>query len=143
MELLGAEVTLVSTGRPRIKNSKGEKMKKECVSPMAGGRKSHDIHRHNFSFTWFNLLFKTTIVSTVSVMPPLQGELERGFTDVLGKFDSLLDTLYDENIVDEGQIIQSTVVRELRSKHDCKRYVVSFEFFCLQPNIIFHSHARL
>lgn len=81
MELLGAEVTLVSTGRPRIKNSK------------------------------------------VSVMPPLQGELERGFTDVLGKFDSLLDTLYDENIVDEGQIIQSTVVRELRSKHDCKRYV--------------------
>jgi len=57
-------------------------------------------------------------------MPPMVGENELGFSDVLGKFDSMLDTLYDENGIDDDYLnTVSGVVNKLKQNHDCKRCV--------------------
>lgn len=85
LENLGADVTLVTTGRPRIKNGR------------------------------------------VNIMQPMDGESEVGFASALGQFDTLLDTLYDENNVGTGRSqMGSGVVEQLRRLHNCKRYVSTY-----------------
>ena len=57
-------------------------------------------------------------------MKPSVGELELGFCDVLGEFDTLLDTLYDENSTGQSSFVKkSGIVEQLQSKHNCTRYI--------------------
>jgi len=65
-----------------------------------------------------------TLVSTnsikipgVKVLPPAVGEMEIGFSSVVGEFDSLLDTLYSE---------ADGVKYELNRLHKCSRYVSTY-----------------
>jgi len=65
-----------------------------------------------------------TLVSTnsmkvpgVKVLPPAVGEMEIGFSSVIGEFDSILDTLYSES---DG------VKYELNRLHKCSRYISTY-----------------
>ena len=63
-------------------------------------------------------------------MTPSVGELELGFCNVVGEFDSLLDTLEDEAKLSPRMRIEDSkdpygalggVVAELRNQHKCNR----------------------
>ena len=85
----------------------------------------------------------------VSVSPPEGDNLGVGFASAVGKFDVLVDTLSDERKAGESMCIginndwddfstkndqecSSVVIRELKIRHKCQRYVskvlISFIF---------------
>lgn len=67
--------------------------------------------------------------SKIEVMSPAVGELDLGFADVIGEFDSLLDCMSDEARLRSGmqirdsdnldELVSSGVVAELRKQHKC------------------------
>ena len=107
---MGADVTLVTTGRPRIKNGRGR-----------------NIFRYGLFCGLMLLKYSSRFLSIhfrfeVNIMQPMDGESEVGFASALGQFDTLLDTLYDENNVGTGRSqMGSGVVEQLRRLHNCKR----------------------
>jgi hypothetical protein len=75
-------------------------------------------------------------------MPPDVGKMSLGFASVVGKFDTLVDTLSDESRLGESRCIgdsddwtndsgkadecKSAVILELEKQHNCQRYVMTF-----------------
>jgi hypothetical protein len=75
------------------------------------------------------ILLLLTAVFLVNVMKPGVGQDQEGFASVIGEFDSLLDTAFDERggrkfIPEETTLLYGgSVLDLLKSRHSCDRYV--------------------
>lgn len=115
---LGIDVSIVSTGGVKTKNSEG------AYSLV------HSL------YILFCLVFSDadntmpTLFHIVNVMGPsvdTDEDNDVGFASAIGQFDSLIDTLANEQkgmvITDENPSGGSSVLQLLRSKHQCQKYI--------------------
>jgi thiol-disulfide isomerase/thioredoxin len=85
-----------------------------------------------------NKLIRQRKQANVKISPPAIGELELGFSSVLGNFDALVDTLSDEakqgdavcrgldldySNGNQGKGCSSAVISMLQKQNKCKRYI--------------------
>lgn len=83
-------------------------------------------------------------------MTPSVGELGLGFCNVVGEFDSLLDTIEDEAKLSSRNRIENNdpysdlggVVAELANQHKCYRYVCLRLFFIFSLCISRHCSQQ-
>lgn len=67
--------------------------------------------------------------SNVQIIGPSNGEMEIGFSDFVGQFESVLDTIFDESdttSADSTRVKGSGIVEELKRKHNCANYVSTY-----------------